>query len=68
MLADLSFTWTSKLYRSISHSASGQFPPVFSGFSTELLQANPRFGHGGRTHIKIYYTVVGKSVSGKYQK
>lgn len=43
-LADLSFTWTTKLDWPVSHSASGQFPPVFSGFSTELLLANPRLG------------------------
>lgn len=52
-LADLSLFGTNKLDRSISHSASGQFPPIFYGFSTEMLPVNPRFGHGRRIHLKI---------------
>lgn len=50
-LADWFCIWTTKLDWSSSRSVSGQFPPRLSGFSTELLPANPRFGHGGRAHL-----------------
>lgn len=38
--------------------------PMFSGFSTELLPTNPRFGHGRRAHLLIYSYDLGQVSQG----